>query len=155
MSTVAWVPLTVADIEARIPSVALAALRERHNLDGTDPLSVLIRDTVARVRQSIASCEDYVLDATTNTIPPELLDDAAWIVCCAIVLRVPDVMPTTEDHRSRLRLAEENLAKVAACDLAISTPTTAGTSTAQSTGGVSVVRTRTNVNTRTRLSGLL
>lgn len=155
MSTVAWVTLTAADIEARIPSVALAALRERHNLDGTDPLSVLIRDTVARVRQSIASCDDYVLDATTSTIPPELLDDAAWIVSCAILLRVPDVMPTTDDHRTRLRLAEDNLAKVAACDLAISTPTTAATNTAQSTGGVSVVRSRTNLNTRSRLSGLL
>lgn len=154
MSTVAWVPLTVADIEARIPSVALAALRERHNLDGVDPLSVLIRDTVARVRQSIASCEDYVLDATSTTVPPELLDDAAWIVCCAIMLRVPEVMPTTDDHRTRLRLAEDNLAKVAACDLAISTPTTTGTSTAQSTGGVSVIRSRPNIITRDRLRGL-
>jgi hypothetical protein len=155
MATVAWITLTAADIEARIPSAALAALRERFNLDGTDPLAVLIADTVARVRQAIATCEDYVLSADPATIPPELRDDAAWIVCCAILLRVPEVMPITDDHRTRLRLAEDNLAKVAACDLAIGTPTTAGDATTQTTGGVSVVRSRSQLNTRDRLRGLI
>ena len=149
-----WITLTVADIEARIPANALAALRERFNLEGTDPLTVLISDVTARVRQAVASCDDYVVDATAGTIPPELRDDAAWIVVCAIMLRVPDVLPTTEDHRARLKLAEANLAKVAACELAVSTPTTAAASTVQATGGVSVVASRSRLNTRERLSGL-
>lgn len=150
-----WITLTAADIEARIPSNALAALRERFNLDGTDPLTVLISDVTARVRQAVASCDDYVLDATAGTIPPELRDDAAWIVVCAIMLRVPDVMPTTDDHRARLKLAESRLEKVAACELAVTTPTTAGTSTVQPTGGASVVSSRPRFNTRDRLSGLM
>lgn len=155
MATVPWITLTVSDIEARIPANALAALRERFNLEGTDPLTVLIADTVARVRQSIATCYDYVLDSTAGTIPPELRDDAAWIVVCGIMLRVPDVMPTTEDHRARLKLAEDRLAKVAACELAVSTPETAGESTAQSTGGVSVVSRRDRIVTREKLAGLM
>lgn len=151
----AWTAITAADIEARIPANALAALRERYNLDGTDPLAAQIADVVARVRGAVASCSSYQVDADAATVPPELRDDAAWLVCAGIMLRVPDVMPMTEDHRARVTLAEKRLEKVASCDLAISTPSTAVDSATQSTGGVQLVSHTDRRNTRARLNGLL
>ncbi len=151
----AWSAITPADIEARIPANALAALRERFNLDGTDPLAAQIADVVARVRGAVASCDSYQVDSDTTTVPPELRDDAAWLVCGGIMLRVPDAMPMTDDHRKRVELAEARLEKVAKCELAISTPASPVDSGTQSTGRVEFIGANTRLNTRTKLSGLL
>lgn len=150
-----WTAITAADIEARIPANALAALRERYNLDGTDPLAVLIADTVARIRGAVSSCDDYTLDADTTRIPGELKDDAAWIVAGAIMLRVPEVMTPTEDHRTRIRQAEDRLIQVSKCEFAIGDPGTPATDAVQSTGGVTLVSSSPRRNTREKLSGLL
>jgi hypothetical protein len=150
-----WITLTTADIEARIPANLLAAIREQYNEEGTDPLNVLIADVTSRVRGAVATCDQYVLDSVATTIPPELRDDAAWLVVGAIMLRLGEATPISDRLNSRLEQAEEHLKAVAACDLAVSKPANAGADPMQSVGGVSVVRKRPNIVTRERLSGLI
>jgi hypothetical protein len=149
-----WIPLSVADIEARVPSNVLATLRERYNLEGSDPLALLITDAVARVRQSIATCDDYTLDSNTTTIPAELREDACWLVIANLAPRVPEVYALTDAHRDRIKSAEDRLKEVAACRLAISAPETAAPVAVQITGGATLVSSKPRRNTRETLSGL-
>lgn len=149
-----WIPLTPADIEARVPSNVLATLRERFNLEGSDPLVVLIADAVARVRQAIATCDDYTLDADTTKIPTELREDACWLVIANLAPRVPEVYAMTEAHMARVKSAEDRLKEVAACRLSVSLPDSPATSTVQATGGFSLVSSSPRRNTRETLSGL-
>ena len=151
----AWVAITTADIEARMAAPLMAAIREQYTESGGDPMAVVIADITLRVRGAVATCDQYSVDATETLIPPELRDDAAWLVVHSLMLRLPDATPVPESIVERVKGAEKRLEMVAACKFGVSSPATPTVSTLQTIGGVSVVRTRPQLTGRAGNAGLL
>lgn len=119
----AWTAITAADIEARIPAVVLATIRERYVDEQADPLAAIIADVTALVRGRIASNRAYSMDADATLLPPELKDDACWLCIEALKLRLGDATPITEAEKNRLADARKQLEAVAKGDLTVSVPT--------------------------------
>lgn len=151
-----WSTITGIDVEARIPANLLAVVRERFNDAGTDPMPVIIRDVIARVRGAVASCRNYHLDQDTTLLPPELVDDAAYLVVGGLLLRLGEATPIGDALKTRIEHAETRLLAVAKCEYSVSSPENPqGSPSAQPIGKVSQVSGEPRRNTPARLSGLL
>ena len=118
----AWIAITPADVEARIPSIVLATIRERYVDEQADPLLAIIADVTALVRGRVASNRAYALDLDETLLPPELKDDACWLCIEALKLRLGDATPINEAEKARIADARKQLDAVAKGDISVSLP---------------------------------
>lgn len=161
----AWVTITLTDVAAFAQQSRLdAAWNESVSSESTTWFSTMRDALVARIRAKIATCDTNQVDATEGTIPPEFKTYACLKLLSQILARPgavvggggPDQFRLTEDQRSMIDQAERDLDAVAKCELAVTAPETAATSSGVQTmgGGVSLVSSTTRRFTRTTLNGL-
>jgi hypothetical protein len=118
-----WLAPTVADIENALQAPEVAALREAVLGDSqADPVGTAIASVVPRVRGFIASRSGNRLDQDQTLVPPELFQDTVWLVIQALKARLGYGTPFTDDQKTLLRRAEDDLKKVATGDLRVSPP---------------------------------
>ena len=136
----AWIAITPADIEARVPSVVLSTLRERYVDASADPLVSITADVTALVRGRISSNKAFALDQDETLIPPELKDDACWLIVEALKLRMPDAAPISDREANRIADARKQLEAVAQGHIVVSIPANPQASpSAQSDARIAVV----------------
>lgn len=151
-----WIKITEADIEARMPSTAMATLRERYVDAATDPLVLIIADITSIVRGRVDSNDAYQVDVDATLIPPELKDDACWLCVEGLKLRIADVAPISDCEANRIAEARKSLDKVTKGELSISIPDNPRSGHEVQMGNkISMVSGNPRRNTRERLSGLL
>jgi hypothetical protein len=141
MAGIQWVTIAPDDILGALNATEMRALSEAHVENGqTDPITAAIRVVIARVRGSILSWQHNQIDRDATLIPPELLDDAIWLVIQRLKLRFPaEKVQLTDAQKERIKTAEERLNKITTGDLRISAPLNPSSQTAQVSGGIEVI----------------
>ena len=137
--SVTWVVLTTDDIYSRLVGPQVDALRNAalgtlmntpqtgaSQSGGTDDVfNSVMPDTVARIRQYIASNPRNALSQTDNSIPPECKWMAVWLVLQDMIARLSIAIPLNADQQKQVTTANQDLDKLRNIQppwLAISTP---------------------------------
>jgi hypothetical protein len=152
MST--WITITVADLKAYLVGAQVTALQTAALASGqSDPVEDIIDEISGAMRLEIASCDDNVLSATANSIPPELKAEACALIIEAAQPRLK--LKLSDDQKDAANNARRKLERIATCKLKVSTPADPETTeTAQKKTGVSVVKSRTQKASPTNMGGL-
>lgn len=106
-----WVEVTESDLASTIAQSEIDAFRADGPLDGSDPVTQLLKRTVSTVRGFI-SCNGGVRMEPLGTMIPEGLVLPAMDYAAAKLLKRINV-PLSEDRREALRKAEELFDKIA------------------------------------------
>ena len=151
-----WVPIgSVEQLQPYLVADQVTALNTSALGSGqSDRFDEVVATIVTRVRNKIASCRSNVLSATPNSVPPEAVWIACWLIIEAIQPGIPG-LAFTEDQVRLLKKAEKDLDAMAACELAVSAPEDPlEPSGVQGSGGVAIVSNVKRKVTRETLSGL-
>lgn len=137
--SVAWVVITTDDLYSRLVAGQLDALRNSAlgtlmnnpqtgaaQTGGTDDVfNTIMPDTVARIRQYIASNPRNQLSETDNSIPPECKWMTVWLVLQDMVGRLSIAMPLNDDQKRQIDAANKDMDRLRSIQppwLAVSTP---------------------------------
>jgi phage gp36-like protein len=121
-----WLKPTVADIETRLVSAELSAVRAlAQKADKPDPLPSIILNTVREMRGYIGACERNKL-GPADTVPEQLLGTALAIIRFRLLNYIPTDVLETDPRRREYDTAIALLRSVAACDFSVEQPEEAG-----------------------------
>jgi len=152
MST-AWITIASTDLDdydvaAEIDAAQTAALASGQ----ADPFDTVMPDVIARMRAQIASCDNNVVSATANSIPPSLKTHACWLIIEAMVGRLS--LTLSDERKTMVADAKRYMEKVASCDYVIEDPTDPVDPGVSSGGDIVIVTSETRRATRATLAGL-
>lgn len=152
-----WKPVLEADVLRTVMSPLLDAQRSAAIAVGqVDPLPDAIVEAVAKVRAAIQSCATNSVSVDATCVPVSLRDVACWLVLERVARRL-SAIKLTPDQMKGIEEARGELDRVAACKLAVETPSEVlSPASVQRGGGASVVAADESVRTTTRnqMSGL-
>ena len=120
-----WVHVTLADVQACIPTEALSLAQTRAaQRQLPDPFTVHQPKVVARVRNKVAAAPGARLSADALAVPPELAGQTALLIGHAIVLPVSTAQPDLfgSDLQAAVKQAETDLDDASAGRFAVSLP---------------------------------
>jgi len=142
-----WIPITTADVYSALQAPELDSLRTAAlAVTQGDPVLDAIAVVVPRVRGFIASHPGNKIDQDATLIPPELFQDAVWLVIQALKIRLGDAVPFSDSQKTILTRAEADLHQVALGQLRVSIPQNPEvTPSIQSGGGAEIASTRTRL----------
>ncbi|MBN1671206.1 MAG: hypothetical protein JXR37_09250 [Kiritimatiellae bacterium] len=147
-----WLAITEELLKKHFSSTELETYRAAAVADGeTDPIAQVISNITNRVRASVASCPQNVVDSDSTTIPDELLGAACDLIAWEIMKRPGGVMMDPEGARElAYKEALKLLTRVEDCRFRIENPVTGDAS------GVAVqeVNSETRTATRSSMDGL-
>jgi hypothetical protein len=155
--SVAWVTVAASDLDTYLTGIKVDALQTAALSAGqTDPFIDAHVDVIARIRNKIKSCSNYVVSATANTIPPELKSAACWLILEAMNARVglSRGIQLTEDQKTLIKKFEDDLTAISKCDLVVSTPTDPEENNVQAGPPMVVISSSPRVCTRASMNGL-
>jgi hypothetical protein len=120
-----WRAITEVDLLTRISGPELAALRAAAlKLAQADPIAATIAQVTRRVRRAVQSCVWNILDADTTKIPEDLLSEALDLIVWEIMKRPGcTIIDNAGARKDANQAAIDMLARVAACDEKIESPT--------------------------------
>lgn len=120
-----WIIITATDLNDYLVGVQAAAIRTVAVAAGqTDRFTAVMPDVSSRIRNEILSCSRNRLDATANSIPPELKTVACLLIVEAMQSGIPG-LELSEDQRTLIRDARDYLKRIARCEIAVSSPAVA------------------------------
>ena len=142
-----WIRIETADVYSALQAPELDSLRTAAlAVTQGDPVLDAIAVVVPRVRGFIASHPGNKIDQDATLIPPELFQDAVWLVIQALKIRLGDAVPFSDSQKTILTRAESDLHQVALGDLRVSIPQNPETTPSiQSGGGAEIASTRTRL----------
>jgi hypothetical protein len=151
----AWITIAVSDLNDYLVAAQVNALRSAALGSGqSDPFTNVMQAVTNRVRAKILSCDRNQVSATSYEVPPELKTQTIWLILEAMQSRIPG-LKLTDEQKTLVTKAEKDLDDVAACDFAITTPTTPLTPSGVARGNeVELVSSRTRTATPAKLAGL-
>ena len=112
-----WIEPTESDLAASLSQGEIDAFRRDGALDGSDPVSPLLKRTTSLVRTWIASGGRCAKMGPVGTIPAGLVIPAMDYTMAKVLNRIN--MPLSEDRRAALKRAEEIFDKIARGEIAM------------------------------------
>lgn len=112
-----WIEPTESDLAASLSQGEIDAFRRDGALDGSDPVSPLLKRTTSLVRTWIASGGRCAKMGPVGTIPAGLVIPAMDYAMAKVLNRIS--VPLTEDRRNALKRAEEIFDKIANGEIAV------------------------------------
>ena len=142
-----WISISTEDVYDYLAAEQAAALQSEALGDTqADPLPTLIADVVARIRAEVRGNSSNVVDATSNTIPPELRGAAMALIVESAQARLPS-LEMTDDQVRLANAAGALLKRVADGDVGVTAgSTTTTTTTTETTTAVKVVLVKSRAN---------
>ncbi len=157
-TTIPWVYVTLADVQACILAEALSLAQQRAaQRQQPDPFTALMPKIVARVRNKAASAQGNKISSDPLKVPPELADQTALLIGYAIALPLTTSNAFTigDEMKAAVRQAEKDLTDVASGAFKISLPDDAfDASPVSSSGPIQTVGGNCRQATRESLRGL-
>jgi len=153
--SVAWIVVTVDDLDDYLVAKAMDALRTKKLRVGqVDPFTTVMHAVADRIRAEIRGCDRNQVSETAYAIPPSLKQIACLMIVEAMQGRLPGVT-LNDGQQEMLRDGRRYLERISRCDVPIEMPEDPEeTPTTQSGTVGKMVTYRTRVATREKMIGL-
>lgn len=150
-----WIVIAAADLNDYAVGAKLNAARTAALAAGqADTFAAVMADVAGSSRQKFRS-GGYKVSATANSIPPELKGQICWLVIEKLVVRLGRGLALSEDEKTLVKDAKDDINKVADGKLDISAPADPeATPSIQDGGRLPSVGTRTRSHTREDQDGM-
>lgn len=150
-----WQALTTADL-AILPQLLELVQRQHPDDEGAAAIASAITRVTRYVRGCIASRPGGQNDADPALLPPELIEDAAWLVFEELLLPLAQMFDLADTQKTRIASARTTIRKdVPAGTMRVSQPDNPeATPGIQSAHGAAIVASETRNATREKLKGL-
>lgn len=154
----AWVSITIGDVRAEAAASRIEGSVSTDIAEIETHFETLRAGIVAEIRAKIGTHPTNALDADTDTVPPEWKGFACLRILSRMLSRLgqgeESSFRLTEDQRRELERRLDDLDRVAEGKLAVTQPSTAGTSEIGSLAAGVAIGGRTRRYSRDALEGL-